>query len=220
MHPTIYLHIQHRPWSGDYGAVADLDGDGKIEEGERETDMVRGYVSHCARCLALERLQVAVIDPARDDTWPRRYSAVHASLQPHTGVYVACHANAGGGDYGLVQHDTRSRLGEATARVMAYHLGELAELASAKVRGVYDDRYTRVGSEWRDEMGRRSWLYRGFGCIKGIYPHRNIHAVLVEPFFLDRHEHHELATEDGLKRVGEAVAAGLAKAVRARWPNA
>lgn len=219
MTPTIYLHIQHRPWSGDFGASADLDGDGAIEEGERERDMVSGYVAHAARRIVQDGAQVMVIDPWTDPVWPRSYSGVHAALRPMTGIYVACHVNAGGGDYGMVQHDHRSRLGEATARVVAHHLAGLPELAEAKVRAVHDDRHHQMGSEWRDETGRRSWLYRGYGCIMGIYPHAGIHAVLVEPFFLDRPAHQVLASGDGLRRVGEALGAGLVSALLAKWPH-
>lgn len=221
MPPLLLLHPQHRPWDGEYGAAADLDGDGVVGEvGERERDLVDRYVAAALEEGRRLGLDVRVLDPAADAHLPRDYAGMHAlaaelarDLGYPRALYVAAHVNAGGGRDGLVGHDSRSGQGCKAALVVADALGALPELARVRTTAHVDDRHHRgPDGRWKTTEGKDAWLYRGWSCLQGIYRGPDCLAgVLCEPFFIDQVLHRPLTTEAGLRRVGVALASGAAR---------
>lgn len=185
------LDIQHagrasRP--SDMGAAYDLDGDGHVgEAGEREVDLVRGYVEAARSALTRCGHTVAVLTDGEYGT--RHAEAIRLAKTANKAVYLACHVNAGRGRYALVRPDSRSTGGARFARTLLRHLEGVAELPTGKL--------------W--PMGPTD---RGWSCIDGIYDGPAwLCGVLVEPGFIDSPQHRRLWTPAGLVEVGTAIAA-------------
>lgn len=193
------LDIQHRGRSAhplDYGAAADLDRDGLVEDGEREAELTPFYALACSDVLGRLDQRVLLITAG---AYSDRHSAARALAAAWAGpvVYLACHINAGGGTGAIVAHDERSRGGAALARAIVSELGGLPGIARASARP--------VGARSPEAFERRL-----HGCIGGIYEGpANLCGVTLEPFFLDQLAHAPLATDEGLRRVGEAIARGV-----------
>jgi N-acetylmuramoyl-L-alanine amidase len=153
----------------------------------RETDLCDAYIAVAAEVLRSRGHEVETFTTGPYDL--RHSRAV--SLARGFGVrvaYVACHVNAGGGSYALVEYDARSRGGTALAEALAEKLGTLPEVTAGKTKAL-------------------SPGARGFVCIDGIYSGpANIAAALVEPGFVDTEAHAELWTPAGLQRIGTAIA--------------
>ena len=110
-------------------------------------------------------------------------------------LYVACHANMGGDDYGLVLHDHRSTLGARTAGIIAESLlqewgGTVSKVKALPTRN--DD-----------------WTSNAHSLISSIYRSPRCHAVVFEPGFLDSDRHRIMWSDEGLNRIGIALARGI-----------
>jgi hypothetical protein len=197
----------------DMGAAFDLDGDGvRGEAGEREVDLVEGYVAAAVeRCRELGIASTVL----RSGEYGARHLEAIGIAKATSGrvAYAACHVNAGGGSYGLLRPDHRSGGGLALAKSIAGGLAALPEV-SALSRVRLDPLYPNGGAAMR--AGRDTstealvaWWTRGWGTIDGIYAGpANLAGVLVEPFFIDSPAHRALATPAGLVRVGRAIVDG------------
>ena len=187
------LDIQHagkpsRP--SDMGAAFDLDGDGVTgENGEREVDLVRAYVAAAKSHLEAHGVVVEVLTAGEYGT---RHVKANALAAGHAkAVYVACHVNAGKGDYGLVEYDARSPRG-----------AQLADLAAADLRAL-----PGIKRGVTKGLGAGD---RGFSCIDGIYAGpKGLCAILYEPGFIDAPAHRGLWTAGGLVQVGCTLALTL-----------
>jgi len=190
-------HVGRPSRPGDLGAACDLDGDGVVEPDEREVALVRQYVAEARTRLEAAGVRVVVLE--HGEYRERHAQAGEEARGARRAAYVACHVNAGGGDYGLVVFDGRSVLGRALA-------DRLCEALVMRCRPPL----TRAVTSWTASASDASPYPRAWSCIQGIYRGpAGLSGCLYEPFFLDRPDHAALATEDGLRRVGAALAAGV-----------
>ncbi|MCA9712120.1 MAG: N-acetylmuramoyl-L-alanine amidase, partial [Myxococcales bacterium] len=198
----VVLDLQHLGrggrHEGDMGAAADLDGDGRTECHEREALLALGYLT--AAGLELNRRGHQVIVLSQGEYPDRQALAVELALEASTlrrrAVYVACHINAGKGNYGLVLHDRRAAKGAAVAAAVAEQLAGLPEIPRALTKAA-------VG-EWG----------RAAPCIEGAWTHGELlPAIVFEPCFIDQPAHAALLSPEGLQRIGRALAEGRHKAV-------
>ena len=191
----VVLDRQHAGQIGrpkDRGAAFDIDRDGVVEDHEREAMITPGYILAAeARLIALGH-DVIVMS---DGTYPAR--ALRA-IDYGADVYVACHANAGAGDYGAPIANAGSVKGAALAAAIA---GKLRVLCPELRRVVVGD--TSAGS-----------FPRAAACIGGVAKARAV-GICYEPGFLDQPAHAPLWTPAGLVRVGQALAEGIDAWVRA-----
>lgn len=198
------------------GAGVDLDGDGQVELHEREANLTPFYIAAATAELEAQGYDVALIDPANQGEvadYPERWTQANELASGYDGpvAYLACHLNAGGGDYACALYDQRSGGGKslAGAVMVAMRQAELPGVKRALPRSCYDDRHSKVAGRWVNANGDPAWLYRAFNTIKGIYSGpANVSGICLEPLFVDTHQH--LLDEDGLAQVGRAVADGLA----------
>jgi len=180
----------------DVGAARDLDGDGDIDRDEEEAYLTEGYIQGAT---------LAMCEPSRYCPSPvltlGPYSERHAlsnalaercSLLPF--AYIACHVNAGGGDFGLVFHDHRSAGGKKLALSIAARLSAACpELREVQVRACCPDDWTR----------------NAYSTIRGIYAGpSNLAGVCFEPGFIDCAKHAPLWKPEGLMRIGDALGDG------------
>ena len=183
-------HAGKRSSPNDVGATFDLDGDGvRGEAGEREIDLTAGYIAAAAVSLRTTGHTVHLIDSGDYDE--RHLAAIKiAKAAPALRcAYIACHVNAGGGKYGLIEYDVRSIKGAQLADELAFALGML-EVGRGRTKG----------------LGAAD---RGWVCIGGIYAGpSNLSGVIYEPFFCDYVGHRPLMSPAGLVRVGHALADG------------
>lgn len=117
------------------------------------------------------------------------YSTRHRAVntwKPH--AYLACHLNAGGGGYALMEHMSMSR-GKALAEAIGQAL-------SAVFPPLADHRTQALKS-----------TDRGAVCIERVA--EPAAAVLCEPFFGDTPAHQSLLAAPELARVGRAIGLGL-----------
>lgn len=211
----IILDIQHtgrKSKPGDLGAAYDLDSDGHPgEPGEREVDLVRGYVS---AAFDYARTCKIPVHEFREGEYGERHEWAIDIARKNPGVrwaYLACHTNAGGGRYALTRHDYRSAGGERLAADIVTALKTLPEIALHRVAPLYPTAMA-VKANHRDATtpSEAAWWTRGWSCIDGIYAGpSNLCGVLVEPFFGDSAAHKPLTTPEGLARVGRALVDGV-----------
>lgn len=200
----LILAIQHvgrasRP--GDLGASADLDGDGKIEAHEHEARLTPIYAQAAQDLAAEEGIPVLRLEGG-EYSGQHRAAIELAKAQPgRRWLYVACHLNAGGGNYGLVIADRRSTAGRVAAGLIADALSALPELTRT-IAGTT----AAEGSDWP-----RAW-----STIDGIFSGpSNLSGICFEPCFLDTEAHRPLLTGDGLRRIGAALYRGASAWARA-----
>lgn len=186
------LDWQHhgKPGRNDRGASFDVNGDGELEY---ETELTRGYIDAAAHVLESAGHHVYIFD---DGTYRSRHARANtiARAIAEPVAYLACHLNAGGGDYGMVLYDWRS--------------GGGAQLASELVKAL-SPRLAEVGRS-RTMLSSPDQWGRAWSTIRGIYDGpAHISGACLEPAFMDTSKHHPLFTSEGLKRIGEAIAVGL-----------
>jgi len=193
---VVYLDRQHSGKPGrkaeDRGASADLDGDGTVSIFEREAMLTARYGLACEAALIEMGHTVIPIS----DGW---YSDRHRRVNQYAGtfpagtpqVYISLHLNAGGGDYGAVFFDHRSRGGPELAARIATQLRMVApEINGAKCIAAKPDDWTRAA----------------FGTIGGIMQPL---GICFEPCFMDNPAHADLLTREGLSAIGRALASGI-----------
>lgn len=179
-------HAGKGPGSGDRGASADLDGDGVVESHEREAAITPYYILAAELALLAAGHDVIVVSDGSYDARQRRAIGYGAD------VYVACHLNAGNGDYGLAVHNAGSMQGQRLATAITGRLRAACPELSRVVVG--------------DTVG----FPRAASCIGTLATARPI-GIVYEPAFLDRAAHQPLlrAGGEGLTRIGQALAEGI-----------
>ena len=176
----------HRPT--DLGAGADIDGDGKREIWEQEAIWTAKYLLAAELWL---REKGYTVFPISDGRYSERHQRVNNYARTQLSIYVAAHINAGGGDYGAVFFDHRSTKGHILAAEIALQLREdLPELGN-KARTV--------------EASPSNWTKNAYHTISGV----SSWAICFEPCFIDCAEHRPLFSDEGMKRIGEALAKGI-----------
>lgn len=155
--------------------------------GLREVDLSSAYITHAAGLLTAAGHTVHLLDTGSyNDRHRKALQLVGASR----GIYIQCHVNAGRGTYGLVMHDRRSKDGARAASTLGAALKALPGIS-------------------RPEAWPIDAKTRGFSCIDGIWAAPKMCGVVYEPGFIDSPEHAGLWTSEGLRAVGEALAAGV-----------
>ena len=184
-------HVGKPSRRSDMGAGVDLDGDGVIETWEQESTWTAKYL--LAAELRLRDLGHEVI-PLSDGAYNQRHDRSNRYKQhDEPAVYVAAHINAGGGHYGSVFYDFRSRFG-----------GDLAEKICERLRA----RCPELQQDARAiECSPDNWTKNAWYTIRGT---RSI-AVCFEPCFLDSPAHKGLFSGSGMDRIGWALAEGIDK---------
>jgi len=190
-------HAGKRSRPDDMGAAADIDGDGTIQADEREANLTPVYGEACAALVRRSGASSLVLDPAA--TGPRMdYSERHtwacgiAAGRGGQVAYAAMHLNAGGGSYGMIGYDQRSRRGRRLADAIGAQLRTIPVLSRVHV--------VALAGQWA----------HGLGTIRGIYRGPpNLCGVLLEPLFIDHPEHQRYIAAGGLVLVGEAIARGV-----------
>ena len=170
----------------DRGAQADLDGDGHIGNHEREAMITPAYILAAESALLRMGHEVIVIS---DGTYPERAAR---AIRYEADVYVACHANAGAGDYGLAVHNVGSTKGAALAAAI---VAKLKLVCPELRRVVIGD--TSAGS-----------FPRAAACIGGVSKARAV-GICYEPGFLDQPAHRTMWVTGGPTRIGQALAEGI-----------
>ena len=192
---VVYLDRQHSGKPGkpaDRGAAVDLDGDGKIQRDEQEAALTARYLLACELALLeMGHVVIPISDGSYNDRHARvnRYAGSFKTGRPQ--LYMAGHLNAGGGDYGLLGYDYRSRSGPELASRIARQLRQVApELNGVKCIEARPDNWTR----------------NMFATISGVMQPI---GLCLEPCFMDQPSHADLLTAAGLSTIGRAIAAGV-----------
>ena len=155
-----------------------------------ETDLTAAYIAAARDALERSGVDVLVLEWG---WYSARHEYAREAAKAVTGkcVYAACHVNAGGGSYGLVCYDARSKNGRALSDTVSGELGQLVEKSRSEA------------------ASPESWT-NAYNTIKGIYEGPgNLSGICYEPGFIDSADHRGLWYADGLVRVGEALAAGV-----------
>lgn len=190
-----------KPGRSDLGAGYDIDGDGVVENQEREAVLTLRYIEPAIEALKRGGHTVHLLDSG---WYPERHATANDIARQHPAekvAYLACHINAGKGDYMVCIHDSRSMNGRDLANYIA---------KSAAFHGLPDVRrfLTRAANATND------WR-RGYSTIKGIYQGpSNISGICFEPYFIDNPEQVYLSTHEGGEFIAEALVHGLE-----RWEN-
>lgn len=188
----VILDRQHvgKPGRDDRGASTEIDG---VEIWE--VDLTAQYIEAATALLVAEGHTVHLLDAGWYAERHERAAEIAAGAPDQRVAYVAAHVNAGGGAYGLVLHDQRSRGGQALAEAIADSLdaGARPHIDRCVVRA------TERGGTWG----------RAHTTIAGIWDApSNCSGVCFEPFFIDSARNRELLTPAGLALVGRALAVG------------
>jgi len=184
-----------KPNRNDYGAAADIDGDGVIEVWERESELTPLYINSAKKTIQSAG-HTAMVE---DEGWySSRHERANINAKSVDGpvAYVACHLNAGGGDYCAVFYDYRSKNGRRLAEMVGSAVGELhiPSIGRVVIRAANPDDWTR----------------NAYYTIKGLYAGpANISGICFEPLFMDNPEHQRLIAADGLQWIGTALATGI-----------
>lgn len=193
----LYLDRQHfgkpHPKEDDRGVPVDRDGDGHAET--TEADLTPRYIAAAKAAFEAAGHTVTLVPTG----W---YSTRHAwvcedatrlTAVQRPAAYIACHLNAGGGDYGLLVHDPRSTRGAALAQQVSASLREAFSVAELRRVVVSGD-----SARWSN----------AFATIKGIYAGPSwLSGICFEPVFVDHHR--PLLTDANLDRIGVALAEGV-----------
>lgn len=183
-----------KPGKNDQGAGFDLDGDGRIETQERETQLTPLYYRPAKERLEAMGHKVVILDSGWYSDRHKRANQIALSNPGERVVYLACHVNAGGGDYAAAIYDARSAGGK-----------RLAEAVTAQLAGLPGIRRVRAARG----TPTNGWK-RGYATVKGIYAGpANISGMCLEPYFIDRPEHRFLASVQGGKLIADKLVAAL-----------
>lgn len=187
----IVLDAQHQ------GKPSHPNDRGASSGGLEEVTVTRAYVEAADHELRRLGHQVIVLSDGE-------YSARWARADAYGAqVYVACHADAGGGNRGEVFFDHRSHRGPALATAVATALHSALEWPVVARACHPDD-----DGEPRDED-----YSEAYNCIQGV---RAV-AVLVEPGFVDGSPAHVALLRS--PAVGVALAQGIDAWARAATPG-
>jgi N-acetylmuramoyl-L-alanine amidase len=179
--PVVVLDRQH---IGRASKPHDL---GAYCDGLAEAVLVRRYLAVAEDLL---RAAGCVVVPMSDGEYAERHARACAM---RADVYVAGHVNAGFGSDGYAFYDGRSTAGRTLARAIAARLGVLPELTHASAVAC---------------ASTGAWVNPWY-TIRGVYQGRPV-GLCYEPCFLDSPAHRPLLTDEGLIRIGDALAHGIA----------
>lgn len=176
----------------DLGAGADLDGDGEVEVSEREAILTPAYIYPAKDYAESLGHTVHVLDKG---SYSDRHRVAVSIAQNNPGVpcaYFACHFNAGGGDYAVYLHDSRSGGGQRLAHALADATGTLGFTKRTLAKPANMNEWTNA-----------------FYTVRGIYAGPQwLSGVCCEPLFLDNEDHQEHINADDLAEVGRALVDG------------
>lgn len=179
-------------WAASLGASADVDGDGKKEIWEAEAFWTAKYGFHMEQTF--HNLDDYHVIPFADGFYTTRHHRMNEyqdTLKYPKNVYLALHANAGGGNYGLWLYDSRSTKGRALAQSIANEVQKEFPHYPQKIRSC-------SATDWSN----------AFYCIRGV----KAVAICCEPWFLDNQKHvRDYMNEEGMKKLGYAIAMGVEK---------
>ena len=185
-----------KPGRSDMGAGYDIDADGVVEDQEREANLTMRYIEPAIEALKLKGSEVHLLDSG---WYPDRHTMANNIARQNPGekvAYLACHVNAGKGDYMVCIHDSRSMNG----RDLATSIAQTAAYRRMPDVRRFLTRAANATNDWR----------RGYSTIKGIYlGPSNISGICFEPYFLDSTEHSYLSTHEGGEIIAEALAHGI-----------
>ena len=107
---VLILDRQHygKPGQNDLGAGADLDGDNVVAIDEREANLTLIYIEAAKELAESEGHTVYVIDSGWYSSRHERAIEIARAHPDDMCAYIACHLNAGGGDYSVCLYDHRS----------------------------------------------------------------------------------------------------------------
>ena len=180
----VFLDRQH------HGKPKNWDDCGASNDGVHETWLTSQYINHCEWKLRDAGIDVCVLS---DGSYKDRHARVNEYAKCHSkSVYVACHINAGGGDYGCTFFDHRSPRG----RDLAVHI-------NGRLHQWCDPLHNKTKSI---PCNPDDWTKNAYNTIKGIGAPV---AVCFEPFFIDCEQHKTLKTPHGLELVGLSLAVGI-----------
>jgi hypothetical protein len=193
---VVYLDRQHSGKPGrkarDRGAGADLDGDGVIGIEEREAMLTARYLLACeSALLEMGHTVIPISDGWYSDRHRRinQYAGTFAAGVPQ--VVIAAHLNAGGGDYGMVLYDHRSRSGPE----LAARISKQLRMVAPEINGV------KCVPAKPDDWTRNAYATIG-GLMQPI-------GICYEPAFMDKDTHQDILTREGLAAIGRSLAAGI-----------
>lgn len=184
----VYVDVQHigKPWpnQGDQGARFELPTGAHVYESDLATTYAGGVVA----ALVQAGVTVKLNDPQLRHSYRERN---HLAIAWGADVYLACHVNAGGGDFCQLEcrePDSRGRdLGLALGLALA---DAFPALHSYHVTPIHP--------------GLRGWV-----CIGSCAPETA--ALIVEPFFGDRIGHRPLMQPAALWALGVTIGAATAR---------
>jgi N-acetylmuramoyl-L-alanine amidase len=178
----VFLDRQHR------GKPGRWNDEGAKNAEMTETYLTSQYIFHAENHLIMHGIDVIVLT---DGHYSERHARVNEYVDTGLSVYIACHINAGGGDYGASFYDYRSTAGSKLAHLIDLSLANLCpELRTVK----------------RIECRPDDWTKNAYYTIKGVA--RPV-AICFEPLFIDCKDHEPLTTPEGIRRVGVALAEGI-----------
>lgn len=193
----IFLDRQHAGKPGrrasDRGATFDADGDGQIDIWESEAMMTPKYLLAAEERLIELGHNVMCIS---DGWYSARHERCNMYQQGMRGpfVYVAAHLNAGSqnrADYGAVFYDYRSNTGPELSMYVAVRLKNACPELDGGVKLIPAD--------------PDNWTKNAYNTIAGVAAT----AICFEPCFVDYDGHKPLLTDEGMRRIGTALAEGI-----------
>jgi N-acetylmuramoyl-L-alanine amidase len=163
---------------------------GASYEGWEEVSLVRLYTDAMdARLRALGHRCILLSDGEYSTQWERA-DALGAD------IYLNCHVNAGGGDYGLFLHDHRSTRGKALA----------TSVSTSMAAGMGWSCQVRAARPDTNGVPRDGDFTEAYHCISGV----KAPALCVEPYFIDGPKRVDFIQR--IKLVGIYLADGLVHA--------
>jgi hypothetical protein len=192
---VVILDRQHygKPNRNDLGAGVDLDGSGTIDNDEREANLTPLYIEAAKQLLEADNHTVFILDSG---WYADRHEKAIEIARAHPDdmcAYIACHLNAGKGDYSVSLYDHRSGGGRRL---------------SLSVAAALSDQLTGVERHLTKAASPDLWN-NAYNTIKGIYAGPgNLSGVCFEPVFMDTEEHQQYLTHDGLALIGQCLAEG------------
>lgn len=182
----VILDYQHygKPGKNDRGAFAN---------GKYETELTWAYIEAAKQLAEAEGHEVVVLKDGWYSARHKRAAAIAEANPDQKCAYVACHVNAGGGDYSVCLHDYRSKGGKRLAD---------------SIRDTMTDSLGSVRRHLTKAATETNWT-NGFNTIKGVFAGPgNLSGVCFEPVFIDTDEHQPFLTQDGLTLIGQTLAVG------------
>lgn len=193
---TVAVDVQHlyRPSKpNDQGALFTGPDGGKTSEAQLSTvyagALCEWFRARGATVITNDRTAGVLVG----EYWTRNHQAAALGAS----VYLACHVNAGGGRYAMVEHMRGSPGGALGLAIVAMLSSLVPELTGNKVKPLA-----------RGE--------RGAVCIQG-FPGDLGGAVLLEPFFGDYPAHRPLWSALRLAGIAGAIGEGVARWWTNEW---